>query len=204
LKIEQKVLQKLEIPFTGVYTQRQIDLLFPNLMVRKEKYYNRGVVVYFKIFVDSRELNNYILEIGECLRQEKEKIDKQEEIHEMLSMVPEMDMNSKNVPEGRICIGSYANFEEARANFDYKSLCKGGGADCRNELVSVPYGKGKIKTFKATPLYYFFIDKKEFIKYLEDLKTKIDENYIFYGRMSTLANVMANTLKNAMEEFEGG
>lgn len=183
--------------FLGTYTQKDIDAFFSNLIkVRQEKKYNRGVIVYFDVFVAGKELRNFLLQAEEDLREEKGKIEKQKQVFRALSMLPDVDMGGEPIFDDEVFVGFYRSAELMKSDYGcgFDNFRKGSPAEF--EMVNI-YGRdGKLRKILCEPAYYFFADKGQFMVYLNELKEAIVQNCESYKYMKKYYE--------EMKKFQGG
>jgi hypothetical protein len=123
------------------------------------------------IYVDERELKNFLKQEAIVLEEKWEIIRKHTAICENLHKLSKAYVKDEQYPD-EVFIGCFAN--ECNAGYvfgQFQSIR--GGALAEEELMRFYDEKGRLKEAEVVQTFYYFVDRREFEAYLKEIEEEI-------------------------------
>lgn len=162
------------------YSIDEIRLYFSDMKisvgVRFEK--EADGVLRIEVFAPRMELRNYILQLEENLRLEKEDIKGRQKIVASFQSMLEQSESRDDVLWDEVSVGNFRDIGEVGRIIYLDSLRRGD----RMGLVLIPVksSSGRILKERLDYLFEFFVDKQEFKNHIADLEAKVADNCVNY------------------------
>jgi hypothetical protein len=166
--------------FLGVFIEKDAALIGANLLLRTENGFRRGVNKYVNVYVQRKELENFLLQAEMDLSEEKEKVDLQKKQLDAIRAIRAAEAAGEQF-EDEAFIGSYPDVHEAQLAFACLQSIRGGG----------PAGP-VAGTTEAGSLseYHFFADRSEFEAFAAQLRAEALQNCENYKFMKIFYDFM--------------
>lgn len=188
--------------FLGTYLERQVASFDQNLAIRQARAYNRGVCRYWNLYVMASELSNYLRQAEADLQEERLALEEQKKLLE------EMDNLYKDEPADQLvfdelCLGVFPSACSAKRAFPYFDSIRG-GSFARYETREVKDERGEAVDLVDVPMFYFFVEKGEYLERLQTYMAIFATGAENYECMESFYNILKSIEDIESARIEGG